>query len=454
MNEIIGSVLWLLVALGILVTFHQFGHYRVARRCGVQVLRFSVGFGRPLWMRRGRDGTEWALSALPLGGYVRMLGERDGSDEVPEDARDRSFFHKPVLQRMAIVAAGPVANLILAVVFFWTMFVIGRPDYLPEVGKVAGIAADAGIQPGDTVLKVGDRDTPTWTDLQLALVGAGVDRGRTEVVVRTAAGSTASRTLDMRDIPEGLGLREVAVKVGLFPAHGLRPPLVGDIAADSPASGQLQVGDRIAAIDGVAIRDWTEIQPLVAARGARGGAAEVRVERDGRFLTVPLVPIRATDKDAERVPWRLGITLAQREPEKTALLRYGPLDAVPASFRELGYQTSQVFAMFGRAFSGKVKVTETLSGPITIGRAANHFANEGPGAFFWLLAMLSLSIAILNLLPIPVLDGGHLLYYFIELFKGSPVEERTMIAGQYVGLALLFGLMGLAFFNDVYGLLQ
>ena len=454
MNEFLGSVLWLLVALGVLVTFHELGHYWVARLCGVQVLRFSVGFGRPLWMRRARDGTEWAVSAIPLGGYVKMLGERDGSDVVPADARDRAFTHKPVLQRMAIVAAGPAANLVLAVAFFWAMFVIGRPDYKPEVGMADGIAAEAGLTTGDTVLAVGERQTPTWSELQIALVGAGVDRGRTPLTVRTAEGRTVTRTLDMRGIPEGLGLREVVKAVGLIPAHALPPPLVGEVSEGGPAVGKLKPMDRIAAIDGVTIRNSRQLQPPLAARAARGGAAEVEVERDGRMLRFDIIPFDASKANDGGPRWRLGVTLAQREPEKTALLRYGALAAVPASFREMGYQTGEIFAMFGRAFSGKVKVTETVSGPVTIGRAANYFAGQGPGAFFWMLAMLSLSIAILNLLPIPVLDGGHLLYYFIELIKGSPLEERTMAAGQYVGLALLFGLMGLAFFNDIYGLLQ
>ena len=454
MNEFFGSILWLLVALGVLVTFHELGHYWVARLCGVKVLRFSVGFGRPLWMRRARDGTEWAVSAIPLGGYVKMLGERDGSDEVSPEDRDQAFTHKPVLQRMAIVAAGPVANLVLTLLFFWAMFVIGRPDYSPQVGMTRGIAAEAGLAAGDTVLAVGERLTPTWSELQIALVGAGVDRGRTPLTVRTAEGDTLTRTLDMRGIPEGLGLREVVAEVGLIPAHAMPPPLVGEVTAGGPAAGKLEPQDRIAAIDGTAIRNWTQIQPLVAARAERGGAADVEVERDGRMLRFDIVPAPAAQVNAKGPKWQLGIGLAQREPDKTALLRYGALEAVPASFREVGYQTREIFAMFGRAFSGKVKVTETVSGPITIGRAANYFASQGPGAFFWMLAMLSLSLAILNLLPIPVLDGGHLLYYFIELVKGSPLEERTMAAGQYVGLALLFGLMGLAFFNDVYGLLQ
>lgn len=455
MNEFFGSLLWLAVALGVLVTFHELGHYWVARLCGVQVLRFSVGFGKPLWMRRARDGTEWAISAIPLGGYVKMLGERDDvGDAVAPDARDRAFTHKPVLQRMAIVAAGPVANLVLAVAFFWAMLVIGRPDYSPQVGLARGIAADAGLAAGDTVLAVGERQTPTWSELQIALVGAGVDRGRTPLTVRTAEGRTVTRTLDMRGIPEGLGLREVVREIGLVPAHAMPAPLVGDVSAGGPAAGKLQAGDRIAAIDGTPLRNWAEIQPLIAARAARGGAAEIDVERDGRMLRFGIVPVPAAQANRDGPPWQIGIGLAQREPEKTALLRYGPLEAVPASLRELGYQTGEIFAMFGRAFDGRVKVTETVSGPITIGRAANYFANQGPGHFFWMLAMLSLSIAILNLLPIPVLDGGHLLYYFIELVKGSPLQERTMAAGQYVGLALLFGLMGLAFFNDIHGLLQ
>jgi regulator of sigma E protease len=444
MSDFFGSIWWLLVALGILVTFHEFGHYWVARRFGVKVLRFSVGFGKPLWLRRGKDGTEWVVAAIPLGGYVKMLGERDGGDPVAADEVGQSFFHKPVLQRMAIVAAGPIANLLLCIFFLWAMFVIGRPDYSPVVGEVGGIAAEAGLRRGDVLTAVDERKTPTWAEAQIALATAGLDRGQTQVEVRSPDGASRTVSLDMSGIPTGLGIADVVRKIGVVPQHAIRPAIVGEIMRDSPARDVLQTGS------------WGDIAPGVARLGARGGGP-VTIERKGEPLTVTIAPAMLPDSDAADAPrnWKLGVAPAPFEPApKNAVLRYGPVAAVPAALRETGHQTRELFAMFKRAFSGLIKVTETVSGPIGIARAANHFAKDGLASYLQLLALLSLSLAILNLLPIPVLDGGHLMYYFIELVKGSPLSERSMAAGQYVGLALLLGLMGLAFYNDLYGLLQ
>lgn len=467
MSEFFGSIFWLLVALGVLVTFHEFGHYWVARRCGVKVLRFSIGFGRPLWLRRGRDGTEWVIAALPLGGFVKMLGERDGLDEngepVPAAQQQQAFNHKPVLQRMAIVAGGPVANLILCLVFFWAMFVVGRPDYSATVGHVQGIAAEAGLARGDTVLAIGERETPTWTETQLALLSYALDRGQVPVRVRSVDGGEAVRILDMREIPKGLSLADVSGRVGLSPGHLALPPVIGSVLETGPAAGKLRKGDRILAIDDRRIGDWADMSPLIRQAGERiqrsGGTAVLTIERDGRQQRIELVPSLLPDRtdaaaDAPR-SWRMGISPSPANvPPPDAVLRYGPLEAFPAAFSEIGFQTGQIFAMFGRVFTGRIQVTETVSGPIGIAQAANRFANNGASWFFFLLGMLSLSLAILNLLPIPLLDGGHLLYYFIELVKGSPLNERAVAAGQYVGLALLAGLIGLSFYNDLYRLLQ
>ena len=201
MIEFLSSAWWLIVALGILVTFHEFGHYWIARRCGVKVQRFSVGFGRPLWMRKGKDGTEWVVAAIPLGGYVKMLDEREG--DVPAAELDQAFNRKTVWQRMAIVAAGPIANLILCVALFWAMFVIGRPDFAPVVGQVQGIAAQAGLRSGDTLLAIGERATPTWTEASMALVTSAIDRAQVPIQVRTAGGTEVTRRIDFAKLPKG-----------------------------------------------------------------------------------------------------------------------------------------------------------------------------------------------------------------------------------------------------------
>lgn len=447
MNEILGSVWWLIVSLGVLVTFHEFGHYWVARRCGVRVLRFSVGFGKALWKRTGRDGVEYVVAAIPLGGYVKMLDEREVA--VPADELPRAFNRQPVGRRMAIVAAGPIANLILCVALLWLMFVIGRPDYAPVIGQADGIAAQAELRRGDTVLSIDGRRTPTWTEVQMALIPLALDRRDVPVVVARADGGEVVRELPLSRLPEDFDERRVLASVGLSGRHELVPALVGRVAPDLPAAGVLAAGDRITAIDGTRVDAWSDIAPLVGTLGERGGAAMVEVERGGERLAFELVP-KPLRRESGEPAWVLGIEAARPpEPAKDAVLRHGPLDAVPAALRETAHQTRELVAMIGRAFSGRVSVENTVAGPITIARAANAYAAHGAAWYLSMLAMLSLSLGVLNLLPIPILDGGHLLYYLIELAKGSPVSERVMAAGQYIGLALIAGLMGLAFYNDI-----
>lgn len=446
MSEFVGSLWWLIVSLGVLVTFHEFGHYWVARRFGVRVLRFSVGFGRPLWMRRGRDGTEYAIAAIPLGGYVKMLDEREA--DVPATQAHEAFNRKPVLQRMAVVAAGPAANLLLCVALLWGMFVIGRPDFLAEVGRVEGLARDAGLRPGDVILAVDGRETPTWTEAELALVPAALDRRDVQVRVRTREDRDAPLQLRLSRLPAEIDELRAVEAIGLRPRHRVQPAQVVETTPGLPAAGVILPGDVITAVDGQPVQSSQDVDPLVQELGRRGGVAMVEVERAGERLALEMAPAHArVDGDAR---WLLGVTLGQASaPQHNALLRYGPLEAVPAAVRETAHQTRELLAMLGRAFTGRVDVRNTVAGPITIARATNAYASQGVAWYLSILAMLSLSLGILNLLPIPILDGGHLLYYLIELVKGRPLSERAMAAGQFIGLALIAGLMGLAFYNDI-----
>lgn len=451
MSAFFGSVWWLIVALGVLITFHEFGHFWVARRCGVKVLQFSVGFGKPLWKRRGKDGTEYVIAMIPLGGYVRMLDEREG--DVPPDQLHLAFNRKSVWKRIAIVAAGPLANLLLALLLLWGMLVIGRPDYAPVVGRATGIAAQAQLHAGDRVLAVGDRSTPTWSELGMALSVAAIDHQPITLSIQRSDGSRTTRTLPLQELPPQDNELRLLGEIGLVPRHLLLPPVVGSVRPDTPAWGVLAEGDRITAIDASPVASFEDIGPLVTQLGERGGPGMVEVERNGERMAMEMTPQRSTANGATH--WILGVTnAAAGTPPHDAVLRLSPLAAIPAAARETVFQSKLLVDMIRRAFMGQVSVQNTVSGPLTIARAANDFAARGPAWFLNFLAMLSVSLGLLNLLPIPVLDGGHLLYYLIELATGRPLGERAMAVGQYIGLALIAGLMGLAFYNDILHLMS
>ena len=449
MADFLGSVWWMIVSLGVLVTFHEFGHYWVARRCGVKVLRFSVGFGRPLWSRRNRNGTEFAIAAIPLGGYVKMLDEREV--EVPAGERAVAFNNKSVWQRIAIVAAGPAANLLLCIALLWAMFVIGRQDYSATLGRSAGMAAAAGLEAGDRIIDIDGRTVATWAEASMALTTAAMDRQDARVRVLDALDTPRTRVLPLSTLPAGFDERTVPQQAGLAWQFQLQPAQVDSVTEDSAASGHLQRGDLILAVDGQRVESADQVAPLVQQLGERGGPGMIEVERDGQRLALEVLP-RKAQGGAGDGRWLLGVGFVSGQaPAYDARQQYGPLAALPAAVRESGRLASDSLGMMRRMLTGHASV-KNISGPITIARVANASAERGVDWFLYFLALLSLSLCIINLLPIPILDGGHLLYYLIELLKGSPLSDRAMAAGQYVGLALLAGLMGLAFYNDILGL--
>jgi regulator of sigma E protease len=453
MSEIFGSIWWLLVTLGVLITFHEFGHFWVARKLGVGVLKFSVGFGKPLWSRRGKGDTEYIIAAIPLGGYVKMLDEREG--EVAEEDLDKAFNRKPVWTRIAIVAAGPVFNLAFAVLAFWIMFMLGIPESRPVIGAVSGIAAEAGIKPGDEIMVIDKSSARTWSHVLLGLVTHAIDRSEVSVTVRDSKGYQSEHTLDLRNLGPDFNEEHTLEAIGLEPWRLDIPAVAGEVGYDSPARrAGMHSGDRIVSIQGEIIESWSSIGYLVQTHGQENKALDVTVERNGELLNLEIVPRKdKTGIFSSRLLLGISnvdISSEQRETlERTAIvLKYGPVEGLAAAIRETRRMTASTFSLLARMVMGKASV-KSLSGPISIARFANTSASLGISNILFFLGAISLSLGILNILPIPVLDGGHLLYYLIELVKGSPLSEQAQVAGQYFGMIALVGLMSLAFVNDI-----
>ena len=457
MSEFIGSIWWLLVALGLLITFHEFGHYWVARRMGVRVLKFSIGFGKKIWSRVGRDGTEYVIAAIPLGGYVKMLDEREG--EVADSDLDQAFNRKSVWARIAIVIAGPAFNLIFTLLAFWLMFMVGMPESRPVIGEVSGIAAKAGIEPGDRIVSLDGESTETWSHAILGLITRALDRDKVTLEVEQADGQQRQVLLDLSVLGSDFKEEETLQAIGITPWRAKLPAIVGEVSADSPAyHAGFKVGDRIINVAGEQVPDWGWVGALVQKHGTAGEPLLVVVERAGGELDLSVNPVKnSTGTFSSRLI--LGVTNLPADADLQAqvsrayfLHQYGPIDGFKAASSEMWRLTRSTLGLLGRMLTGSASV-RNLSGPISIAQFANSSANAGVSSFLFFLGAISLSLGILNLLPIPVLDGGHLLYYLIELAKGSPVSEQMQAKGQYFGLMALFGLMGIAFFNDILRLL-
>ena len=453
MSEFLGSIWWLLVALGLLITFHEFGHYWVARRMGVRVLKFSIGFGKKLWSRTGRDGTEYVIAAIPLGGYVKMLDEREG--DVDERDLGQAFNRKSVWARIAIVAAGPVFNLIFTLLAFWLMFLVGMPESRPVIGEVSGIATSAGIETGDRIVSVDGQSTDTWPHAMLALITPALDREKVTLELERANGEQRKLELDLTQLGSDFQEERTLEGIGITPWRASLPAIVGEISADSPAyHAGFKVNDRIVSINDEPVPDWAWVGALIQKHGSTSEALKVSVERADGILEINVTPAESsTGAFSKRLI--LGVTNkpadAQLQAQVTRayfLHKYGLFEGFTAAASEMWRLTGSTLGLLGRMLTGSASV-KNLSGPISIAQFANSSANAGVSSFLFFLGAISLSLGILNLLPIPVLDGGHLLYYLIELAKGSPVSDQIQAKGQYIGLMALFGLMGIAFFNDI-----
>ena len=453
MSEFLGSIWWLLVALGLLITFHEFGHFWVARRMGVRVLKFSVGFGRKIWSRTGRDGTEYVIAVIPLGGYVKMLDEREG--DVEDCDLEQAFNRKSVWARIAIVAAGPAFNLIFTLLAFWLMFLVGMPESRPVIGEVNGIAASAGLEREDRIMSIDGETTDTWSHAILGLITRALDREEAVLVVEQTDGLQREILLDLGQLGSDFNEEQTLQEIGITPWRAKLPAVVGEVTMDSPAyHAGFKPGDRVVSVGGEAVPDWAWIGALVQKHGGADKPLMVTVERAGGSLDLSVSPEK-TSSGIFSSRLVLGITNQPADAqllsqvERTYFLhQYNLTDGFIAASSEMARLTRTTLGLLGRMLTGSASV-KNLAGPISIARFANDSANAGLSSFLFFLGAISLSLGILNLLPIPVLDGGHLLYYLIELVKGSPVSEQVQANGQYVGLLALFGLMGIAFFNDI-----
>jgi len=452
--SLLTTLLAFVVALGSLILFHELGHYLVARALGVKVLRFSIGFGRPLLRRvYGADRTEWVIAAFPLGGYVKMVDEREGK-VAPADL-PRAFNRQSVGRRFAIVAAGPIANFLLAIAIYWVLFVSGMPGLRPIVDTPAPgtAAAAAGFRSGDTLVKIDAEPVATWQDARWLLLQYAVDRARVKIEVSDRKGYVEVRSLDLSKLTAADLDGDFLRAVGLTRYNPPLAPVLGQIVPGSPAArAGLQPGDRILAIEDRPVEHWQDVVAIVREHPA--AKLGLQIEREGRPLSLQVVTEPVTE--GGRTIGRMGAA-PRVDPEAMRAtlteVRYG----VGESFaRAVGktWETS-VFSlqMLGKMLTGAISL-KNLSGPITIADYAGQSAQVGWIAYLSFVALISISLGVLNLLPVPLLDGGHLMYYTVEILKGRPVSERAMQIGQHIGMAVLFTLMLLALFNDVNRLIS
>lgn len=454
MPDLLHTILSFIVALAILIAVHEFGHFWVARRLGVKVLRFSIGFGRPLmrWVSR-RDGTEYVLAGIPLGGYVKMLDERE--EEVDPAEVHRAFNRQKLWRRAAIVLAGPVFNLLFAILLYWGILVAGDTGSRALIGTVApgSIVAEAGLEAGDELLRVGDRPTPTWEAAIFAFMAETMDGQDLPVRIRDAQGDERIYMLNgqaLAALPEDPA---ILANLGLAPARPLLPPVLGEvIPGEAAAEAGLKPGDLILSTNDQPIASWDAWVAMV--RDHPGQTLRVLIARGGQDLELTLTPRPAPGPTGEI--GRVGAGVAVPEDllaQYRVVVRLGPVDALGAAVAKTADMSWLMLKVMGRMLTGQASI-ENLSGPISIAESAGRSASHGWNYFIKFLAVVSISLGVLNLLPIPVLDGGHLLFFLLEAIKGGPLSEQVQMQGQRIGIALLAALMSLAFFADIQRLLN
>lgn len=447
---LLSTILAFVIALGLLIAFHEFGHYLVARWCGVKVLRFSLGFGRPLLTRRwGRDQTEWTLAAIPLGGYVKMLDEREG--HVPAGDQDRAFNRQPVSKRFAIVAAGPLANFLLAILLYWFLFVLGVNGVKPVLGEITSAtpAAQAGFKVKDTISEIDGQPVMTWQEARLLLLDQAVDKkAEIAVTVLDEYGMTRRRVLDLSHFDSEDLDNDFLNKTGLSIYRPVLAPVIGRVVENSAAEqAGLQEQDEIIALNEQKVTSWEDVVNEI--RTHPGETLIVDIARGGQYLTLTLQPEAVYEGKVEIGKAGIAPQIDHEAMEDMLVhIRYSPGTALVKAVEKTWEMTAFTLRMLGKMVTGDVSL-KNVSGPITIANYAGQTAQMGFAAYLGFLALISVSLGVLNLLPIPVLDGGHLAFYLIEMARGAPLSEKVMLISNQIGIALLIVLMVFALHNDL-----
>lgn len=443
------SVLAFLVAIVVLVLIHELGHYWVARICNVQVLKFSLGFGKAIYVKRFAGGeTDWVVSMIPLGGYVKMLDEREG--EVSPNELERAFNRQPVLSRMAIVVAGPIANLLLAIALYFVLFIHGVPGVKPILGSVPAEtpAAAAQLHAQDMIISINGKITPSWQEVRWELLDLILQQRSATLELRSVEGSSISRVLETKTLTAADLDGDFIQKLGLYPFQPPIFPVIEKLTEGGAAErAGLKSHDKILRVNGQSIPLWDDFVAVV--RSHPGNLLNIEVERASTVQTLSITPDTITE--AGKQIGRIGASPQIDRSAYDALLteiHYSPFNALSESIRKTWETSAVSVKMMWKMILGQVSL-KNLSGPISIADYAGQSAHMGLGAYLDFLALISISLGVLNLLPIPLLDGGHLLYYTVELIKGSPVSEKIWEAGQNIGIALLATMMAFALYNDI-----
>ncbi|EDM69145.1 MAG: sigma E protease regulator RseP [Moritella sp.] len=445
------SSLWnlgaFIVALGILVAIHEFGHFWVARRCGVKVLRFSIGFGKTIWMRTGKDGTEYVIAMIPLGGFVKMLDSR--VDDVPEELKSQSFNGKPVLARIAIVAAGPLANFALAIVAFWFMFMIGVPSVKPVIGEVAphSVMAEAGVTNKAIITAIDGQAVQDWNDVSLKLIEHMGEPSMAMQLYLEDTNYTVSRQVDLREWQFDPERESPISSMGLTPYRpAVSLELAEVIKGSAGEKAGLLAGDKIIVVEQQPIDDWSVLVAII--QQSPDQVLAVTVLRNGQQLALNVIPTGKAGPDGELKGY-LGVApvVASYPEDYLVDIQYGILDSVQQSVARTWQLTALTFKMIGRLVTGDISLNN-LSGPISIAKSAGASADYGLVYFLGFLALISINLGLMNLMPLPVLDGGHLVYYTFELITGRPVSEKIQEVGFKIGSVMIMLLTGIALFND------